>query len=57
MALVVADVSNPFFTQLIDAVESAAYDWGYSLLLCNSDENFERERPISASYAPSAATA
>jgi LacI family transcriptional regulator len=44
LALVVADVSNPFFTQLIDAVETAAYDWGYSLLLCNSDENFERER-------------
>jgi LacI family transcriptional regulator len=44
LALVVADVSNPFFTGLIHAVETAAYDWGYSLMLCNSDENFERER-------------
>jgi LacI family transcriptional regulator len=44
LALVVADVSNPFFTGLIDAVESAAYDWGYALILCNSDEKFERER-------------
>jgi LacI family transcriptional regulator len=44
LALVVADVSNPFFTDLIDAVETAAYDWGYSLVLCNSDEKFERER-------------
>jgi len=44
LALVVADVLNPFFTSLIDAVETAAYDWGYSLMLCNSDENFERER-------------
>ncbi len=44
LALVVADVSNPFFTALIDAVETAAYDWGYALMLCNSDEKFERER-------------
>ena len=44
LALVVADVSNPFFTELTNAVEMAAYDWGYSLMLCNSDENFERER-------------
>ena len=44
LALVVADVSNPFFTELTNAVETAAYDWGYSLMLCNSDENFERER-------------
>ena len=44
LALVVADVSNPFFTALINAVETAAYDWGYALMLCNSDEKFERER-------------
>jgi LacI family transcriptional regulator len=44
LALVVADVSNPFFTELIAAVETAAFDRGYSLMLCNSDENFERER-------------
>lgn len=44
LALVVADVSNPFFTGLVDAVEAAAYERGYSLMLCNSDENFERER-------------
>lgn len=44
LALVVADVSNPFFSALIHAVETAAYERGYSLMLCNSDENFERER-------------
>jgi LacI family transcriptional regulator len=44
LALVVADVSNPFFAALIHAVETAAYERGYSLMLCNSDENFERER-------------
>lgn len=44
LALIVADASNPFFTQLTNAVEAAAFDRGYSLMLCNSDENFERER-------------
>jgi len=44
LAVIVADISNPFFTQLTNALETAAYDRGYSLVLCNSDENFERER-------------
>ena len=44
LAVIAADVSNPFFTQLTNALEAAAYDRGYSLILCNSDENFERER-------------
>lgn len=44
LAIVVADISNPFFIALLDAVEAAAFDRGYSLMLCNSDENFERER-------------
>ncbi|HEY7689865.1 MAG TPA: LacI family DNA-binding transcriptional regulator [Dongiaceae bacterium] len=44
LALVVADVTNPFFMNLIHAVETAADAWGYSLMLCNSDEKFEREQ-------------
>ena len=44
LAVIAADVSNPFFTQVTNALEAAAYDRGYSLILCNSDESFERER-------------
>jgi LacI family transcriptional regulator len=44
LAVIAADVSNPFFTQLTNSLEAAAYDRGYSLILCNSDESFERER-------------
>jgi len=44
LALVVADVTNPFFMNLIHAVETAAEAWGYSLMLCNSDEKFDREQ-------------
>jgi len=43
LGLIVADASNPFFTALIHAAEAAAYDWGFSLLIANSDENTERE--------------
>lgn len=44
IGLVVADLSNPFFGELIHAVEAAADDWGYSVILCNSDEKFDKER-------------
>lgn len=44
LALVVADVTNPFFTSLINAVETAADARGYSLMLCNSDERFDLEQ-------------
>jgi LacI family transcriptional regulator len=44
LALIVADVANPFFTNLIHAVEAVAADRGYSIVLGNSDETFEKER-------------
>jgi LacI family transcriptional regulator len=44
LALVVADVTNPFFISLINAVETAADARGYSLMLCNSDERFDLEQ-------------
>ncbi|HET9920192.1 MAG TPA: LacI family DNA-binding transcriptional regulator [Ktedonobacteraceae bacterium] len=43
LGLVVSDIRNPFFTEVSRAVEDAAYEQGYSVLLCNTDENPERE--------------
>jgi Transcriptional regulators len=43
IALVVADIENPFLTAIIRGVESVARAKGYSLLLFNSDEDAERE--------------
>ncbi len=43
IGLVVSDIRNPFFTAIGRAVEDAAYEKGYSVLMCNTDENPEKE--------------
>jgi len=43
IGLIVADISNPFFTAVARAVEDAAYQAGLRVILCNTDENPERE--------------
>ena len=43
IGLIVADITNPFFTELVRAVEVVASQRGYSVLLCNSDEDPGRE--------------
>lgn len=43
IGLIVSDIRNPFFTSISRAVEDTAYEQGYSLLLCNTDENPEKE--------------
>lgn len=43
IGLVVSDIRNPFFTAVSRAVEDAAYRAGMRVILCNSDENPERE--------------
>ena len=44
LGLIVADIINPFFTELVHSVEHAAHAKGYSVLLCNSDEDLDREQ-------------
>jgi len=44
IGLIVSDIRNPFFTAVSRAVEDAAYRAGMRVILCNSDENPERER-------------
>ena len=46
IALVVADLANPFFSRVVWAAEAAVAAWGYSLLVFNSDEKPEGERRI-----------
>ena len=43
LGLVVPDASNPFFAELGRAVEEAAFDAGYTLLVGNSTENETRQ--------------
>jgi LacI family transcriptional regulator len=44
VALIISDVENPFFTAIARGVEDVAHTVGYSVVLCNSDENAEKER-------------
>jgi LacI family transcriptional regulator len=39
IALVVPDITNPFWTTVARGVEDAAQSGGYSILLCNTDED------------------
>ena len=43
IALVISDVANPFFTAIARGVEDVAQRAGYSVLLCNADENPGKE--------------
>lgn len=43
LGLIVADISNPFFTGLARAVEDCAYKAGLRVILCNTDENPDKE--------------
>lgn len=43
LGLIVSDVSNPFFGELAGEIERQAGAAGYSVMLCNSDEDVERQ--------------
>ncbi len=43
LALIISDVENPFFTAIARGVEDVAQTAGYSVVLCNSDENVGKE--------------
>lgn len=43
IGLIVLDLTSPFFMSLAQAVEAAARNAGYSMLLCNSENDADRE--------------
>ena len=43
IGLVVPDIANPYFSDIALGVEQFAYDQGYSVLLCNTNEDLARE--------------
>lgn len=42
-ALIISDIRNPFFTDMIRGVEDVAYAAGYSLILCNAEQDAAKE--------------
>ena len=43
LGMLVPDITNPVFPPIIKGVEGAAHARGYHLILCNTDDSFERE--------------
>ena len=43
IGLIISDIQNPFFTAIVRAVEDVAQLHGYSVLLCNADEDPDKE--------------
>lgn len=46
LGMIVSDITNPFFPQLIRGAEDAALDKGYVLVTCNTDDRIDRERQL-----------
>lgn len=43
IGVVLSDISNPFFSGVIQGIEDVAQKKSYSIIVCNSNEEYERE--------------
>jgi LacI family transcriptional regulator len=43
LGVIVCEVANPFFSQVINGIESIAYNRGYNVFITQSHESFEKE--------------
>ncbi len=43
LAIMIPDITNPFFSTLFRGVEDSAADQGYNVILCNTDDRPERQ--------------
>ena len=48
VGLIISDNSNPFFAKVVKSVEGTLHNNGYALILCNTDEDYAREKSIIA---------
>ena len=44
LGIIMPHIEHPYFSRLISRLERAASRYGYKILLCNTRENFEREK-------------
>ncbi len=54
LALVITDITNPFFTTVARGVEDTASDAGYTVIFCNTDESESEETEIFAGLVAAA---
>lgn len=51
IALLVADISNPFYSNIAKYVERELASKGYNLMVCSTDENVDREEKLISLFA------
>lgn len=44
IGMMVPDSSNPFFAEVARGIEDTSFGQGYSVILCNSDGDMEKEQ-------------
>ncbi|MCK9221462.1 MAG: LacI family transcriptional regulator [Limnochordia bacterium] len=44
IGLIISDIANPFFPEVVRGIEDTAHQKGFTVILCNSDEDSEKER-------------
>ena len=56
-AMIVPDIANPFFPEVVRGAEDTAHAAGYTLLIASSDNDTEKEESTCGCSSPSASTA
>jgi LacI family transcriptional regulator len=51
IALIVADISNPFYSNIAKFIEKELADKGYNLMICSTDEDVKREENLISLFA------
>ena len=46
IGLVISNITNPFFTELARVIEEVAGQYGYNIVLCNTQGNLEKESEV-----------
>jgi LacI family transcriptional regulator len=46
IGLIVADISNPFYSAIAKNIETTLFERGYNLMVCSTDENDEKEKRL-----------
>lgn len=44
IGVIVSDIENPHFTKAVRTIENAAYEQGFRVVLCNTDESGEKQK-------------
>lgn len=44
IGIIISDIMNPFYTAIVRGIEDVTYKSGYNVMLCNTDEDPEKER-------------